>query len=155
MYNLSKYIITLLGIGFISKAPGTIGSFFSIIFFYILIDVFTQVTSVIFFIITLFIAKKCIDIYQYNNKKHDSSEIVIDEFLGINFILIFYDLFKFSNDLVMFFLIFIIFRIFDIIKIYPANWIDSNIKNSWGVILDDIIAGIYTILILIFLHALI
>ena len=52
----------------------------------------------------------------------------------------------------MFFLIFVSFRFFDILKIFPANWVDKKIKNSFGVILDDIIAGIYSILVLYLLN---
>lgn len=89
-----------------------------------------------------------INIYSNESENHDSSEIIIDEFLGINFILIFYEYFKFTNDLIMFILIFILFRFFDIVKLYPANWIDKNIRNSLGVILDDIVAGAYCVIIL-------
>jgi len=45
-------------------------------------------------------------------------------------------------------LIFLFFRIFDILKPFPANWIDKNMRNSFGIILDDIVAGIYTIITL-------
>ena len=87
-------------------------------------------------------------IYSDFVKQQDTSEIVIDEFLGITFILIFYDFVKFTNDILMFFLIFILFRLFDIIKFFPANWIHKNLKNSLGVILDDIVAGSYCVIIL-------
>ena len=52
------------------------------------------------------------------------------------------------NEFTKILLIFILFRFFDIIKPFPANWIDKNMKNSYGIILDDIIAGIYTIITL-------
>jgi len=50
-------------------------------------------------------------------------------------------------------LILLFFRIFDILKPFPANWIDKNLKNSYGVILDDIVAGIYTIITLTLINA--
>ena len=53
----------------------------------------------------------------------------------------------------MFVLIFVIFRFFDIFKFFPANWIDKNVKNSIGVIMDDIIAGFYTVVILFLINA--
>ena len=40
---------------------------------------------------------------------------------------------------------FIFFRLFDILKPFPIGWIDKNIKNSFGVIMDDIVAGIYSV----------
>ena len=103
--------------------------------------------------ITFIISIKLIDIYSNFTNKHDQSEIIIDEFLGITFILIFYEYIKFTNDMTMFFLIFLIFRFFDIFKFYPASWIDLNIKNSWGVILDDIVSGAYCVIILYTLNA--
>ena len=76
-------------------------------------------------------------------------EIIIDEFLGIYLIIIFsYDFEIFNNEFIKILLILFFFRIFDIIKPFPANWIDQNMKNSYGIIFDDIIAGIYTIIIL-------
>ena len=44
---------------------------------------------------------------------------------------------------------FILFRIFDILKPYPVNYYDKNFKNGFGVIMDDVIAGIYVVLSLI------
>jgi phosphatidylglycerophosphatase A len=148
MNRLTKMIVSLFGIGFIPLAPGTVGSFFSIIFFYIIFEYFSFVNIIIIFLFTFFISLKLINLYSSLSNKYDPSEIVIDEFLGINFIFIFYEYFKFTNDIFMFVLIFIIFRLFDIIKFFPANWIDKNIKNSWGVILDDVVAGFYCVIIL-------
>ena len=148
MNRFAKMIISLFGIGFIPLAPGTVGSFFSIIFFYIMFEYFSFVNIIIIFLFTFFISLKLINLYSSLSNKHDPSEIVIDEFLGINFIFIFYEYFKFTNDIFMFVLIFIIFRLFDIIKFFPANWIDKNIRNSWGVILDDVVAGFYCVIIL-------
>ena len=84
----------------------------------------------------------------------DSKEIVIDEFLGQSIpILFFYIIFyegSVSNHffLIIVFLSFIGFRFFDILKPYPINYVDKNIKNGFGVILDDLIAGFFTLIIL-------
>ena len=51
-------------------------------------------------------------------------------------------------------LIFIFFRIFDIIKIWPANFIDLRMKTAFGVMLDDVVAGIYTVLAVYFINKL-
>ena len=104
------------------------------------------------FLLVFILSIKLITFYSLVRNNHDSSEIVIDEFLGIFFIVIFYKYFNFINSIFMFFLIFVIFRFFDILKIFPANWVDKKIKNSFGVILDDIIAGIYSILVLYLLN---
>ena len=146
MFKFSKFFISLLGIGFIPLASGTFGSLFAIIFFYLILDYTSVLTLILFFIICFFVSLKFIKIYSFDKEIYDSSEIVIDEFLGIFLIIIFYDYIKFTNDLLMFLLIFILFRFFDIVKIYPANWIDINLKNSLGVILDDLVAGVYCVL---------
>ena len=87
------------------------------------------------------------------NRSNDSKHIVIVEFLGVFIIFLFYDLIFLLNDILTYSLIFILFRFFDIFKIFPSNYFDKHYKNGYGVILDDIIAGIYTVLTLIILNA--
>jgi phosphatidylglycerophosphatase A len=44
---------------------------------------------------------------------------------------------------------FFLFRLFDIIKIWPANWLDRSAPGGWGILLDDVVSGIYTRLALL------
>ena len=148
MNKIISIFTTLCGIGYSPIAPGTIGSIFSIVFLYFLIKFVSYSFLVIIFLIILFTSLKLIEKYSNLLKSHDSSTIVIDEFLGIFLIILFYDYLKFTNDFIMFLLILILFRFFDILKIFPINWIDKNIKNSFGVVLDDLLAGVYSIIIL-------
>ena len=152
MNKFSQIIISLFGLGFIPIAPGTFASLFSLIFFYLIYSYLSFIAMILIFLFIFLLSIKLINLYSYDKNDHDSPEIVIDEFIGIFFIIIFYEYFKFTNDKVMFFLIFIIFRLFDIFKVFPANWVDKKIKNSFGVILDDIIAGIYSVLVLYILN---
>jgi len=148
MNKIISIFTTLFGIGYSPIAPGTIGSIFSIVFLYFLIKFVSYSFLVIIFLIILFISLKLIEKYSNLLKSHDSSTIVIDEFLGIFLIILFYDYLKFTNDFIMFLLILILFRFFDILKIFPINWVDKNIKNSFGVVLDDLLAGVYSIIVL-------
>lgn len=148
MNKIISIFTTLFGIGYSPIAPGTIGSIFSIVFLYFLIKFVSYSFLVIIFLIILFTSLKLIEKYSKLLKSHDSSTIVIDEFLGIFLIILFYDYLKFTNDFIMFFLILILFRFFDILKIFPINWVDKNIKNSFGVVLDDLLAGVYSIIVL-------
>ena len=148
MNKIISVFTTLFGIGYSPIAPGTIGSIFSIVFLYFLIKFVSYSFLVIIFLIILFTSLKLIEKYSNLLKSHDSSTIVIDEFLGIFLIILFYDYLKFTNDFIMFFLILILFRFFDILKIFPINWVDKNIKNSFGVVLDDLLAGVYSIIVL-------
>ena len=148
MNKIISIFPTLFGIGYSPIAPGTIGSIFSIVFLYFLIKFVSYSFLVIIFLIILFTSLKLIEKYSNLLKSHDSSTIVIDEFLGIFLIILFYDYLKFANDFIMFLLILILFRFFDILKIFPINWVDKNIKNSFGVVLDDLLAGVYSIIVL-------
>ena len=149
MNKISQIFSTLFFIGYVKWAPGTIGSLFSLIIILILHNIVNKNEFIILFICILLMAIICIKIYSKLVNNHDAKEIVIDEFLGIYLIIIFsYDFEILNNEFIKIILILLFFRIFDILKPFPANWIDKNLKNSYGIILDDIVAGIYTIITL-------
>ncbi len=149
MNKISKIISTLFFIGYVKWAPGTVSSLFSLIIITFLHNIVNKNEFIIIFISVLLVATISIKIYSKSVNKHDAKEIVIDEFLGIYLIIIFsYDFEILNNEFIKILLIFLFFRIFDILKPFPANWIDNNLKNSYGIIIDDIIAGIYTIILL-------
>ena len=84
----------------------------------------------------------------------DPKEIVIDEFIGQSIPICLYefahDTTKETNEILIFyFIMFILFRIFDIAKPYPVNYYDKNFKNSFGVIMDDVCAGLYVVAVLV------
>ncbi len=143
MKNFTKYFVSLFGIGFISIAPGTFGSLFAIFFWYFLNDLFSIFYFIIFFLCVLSVSFYFTDIYLDNYKKKDPSEVIIDEFLGQSIPLLFIVNFNIYEVLIAF----VTFRFFDIYKIYPINKIE-DLKGSYGVILDDIVAGIYSLIIL-------
>ena len=92
--------------------------------------------------------------YIKDNKNKDPKEVVIDEFIGQSIPIYLYEIahetIKNSEEAALFYLyIFILFRYFDIKKPFPVNYFDKNFKNSFGVILDDVIAGLYVVLTLI------
>ena len=156
MIKLANFFVSLSFAGYIKLIPpGTFASFLSIIILFpiaeykiISLEIFVAVFIVIILLSLFFINK-----FSAHTQSHDSKIIVIDEFLGIYLILIFYDQIKIINPYVTMMVIFILFRFFDILKIFPANIIDKRLKSAFGVILDDLIAGIYTIIILYILNA--
>ena len=143
MKNFSKYFATLFGIGFISFAPGTFGSLFAILIWYVFIDLFSIFYFIILFLFIFSVSFYITDIYLDNYKKKDPSEVIIDEFLGQSVPLLFIVNFNIYEVLIAF----VTFRFFDIYKIYPINKIE-DLKGSYGVILDDIVAGIYSLIVL-------
>ena len=153
MNKISQIFSTLFFIGYVKWAPGTFGSIFSLITIIFLHNIVNKNEFIILFICILLMATICIKIYSKSVNKHDAKEIIIDEFLGIYLIIICsYDFKIFNNEFVKILLILLFFRIFDILKPFPANWIDKNMKNSYGIILDDMVAGIYTIITLAFIN---
>ena len=154
MKIFTKLFVSIFYIGYIKFASGTWGSLASILILYPFIK-FTFLSFealIIIFIILFFISNLFINYFSKFTNSNDSKHIVIDELLGIFIILIFYDFIFVYNDFITLTLIFLIFRLFDIIKMFPANYIDKNLKNGYGVIMDDIVAGIYTIFTLMTLN---
>ena len=154
MKNLTKFLISIFFIGYIKFAPGTWGTLVSLLIMYILFNLLSLplIILAIIFIFLFFISNYLINYFSLITNSHDSKHIVIDELLGIFIIFLFYDLIFLFNDILTYSLIFILFRFFDIFKIFPANIFDKNYKNGYGVILDDIIAGLYTVLTLIIIN---
>ncbi len=124
-------------------APGTFGSIFAIIIWYIFINFISIFYFIILFVIILSVSFYITGIYLDKYKKKDPSEVIIDEFLGQSIPLLF--IFNINTFEVL--VTFVSFRFFDIYKIYPINRAEE-IDGSYGVILDDIIAGIYALIVL-------
>ena len=154
MKIFTKLFVSIFFVGYIKFASGTWGSLAALLILFPIIKFSPLSFSglIIIFIILFFISNLSINYFSNFTNSKDSKHIVIDELLGIFSILIFYDLIFIYNDFITLVLIFFIFRLFDIIKIFPANYIDKNLKNGYGVIMDDIVAGIYTILTLMILN---
>tara|TARA_B100000780_G_scaffold258973_1_gene209682 strand:+ start:90 stop:584 length:495 start_codon:yes stop_codon:yes gene_type:complete len=152
--KLNILMLTMLGVGHSKYAPGTVASFITcliyILFFNLKINIIFLILAVSLIIIY---SVYSIDNYANSFSETDAKEIVIDEFIGQSIPVLTIYSFLEKNNLDGFILYtftsFILFRIFDIYKPYPINKIDQNIKNGFGVILDDIVAGIYSIVILL------
>ncbi len=150
--KISILIITMLGIGNSKYLPGTVASFVTcliyILFYIFQISIIVLILNVIIiFIFSVYI----IDKLNNSFSKVDAKEIVIDEFIGQSIpILTIYSFIEKNNLNYFIFLTlmsFILFRVFDIWKPYPINIIDKYMKNGFGIILDDIIAGIFSVLV--------
>ena len=153
--KFGKLILTMFNIGKLGKFPGTIASAITsiiyIIFFYFKIN---YLTLFLIFIFLLLISMYLINLLKNEFDEIDSKEIVIDEFLGQSVpILFFYVILLEASVSLDFFVIivlisFIGFRFFDILKPFPISYIDNNYKNGFGVVFDDILAGIFTTIVL-------
>ena len=144
MKILIENFVTLFRIGKIPFASGTLGSIFAIVIWFIFIQYFSIFYYYALIFIIFLISFRIVDYYLNIEKKEDPSEVIIDEFIGQSLPLLF--LLEFNIYEVL--LAFSTFRIFDIFKIYPVN-IAENMKGSIGVILDDLIAGVYSLIIVL------
>ena len=90
-------------------------------------------------------------------EQKDARQIVIDEVIGqsIPIVLIEYIAYlktqSFGVDLHLYVASFFLFRFFDILKPFPIRYFDKNYKNSFGIMFDDVLAGIYTLMVLLLL----
>ena len=138
-----KNICTVFGLGNFTKMPGTLGSIAGIFLGFILLNFFPIQLVLVFFIFLLALSFYAIKIYQKEVGLRDKSEIIIDEVLGQLLVLMFIEL-----EFLQFFFAFILFRFFDILKIFPANIIDKKYSDHYGVIFDDIIAAIHALIVI-------
>ena len=154
--TLNYLFVTCFGIGAFRFAPGTITSLVTTIFLYSLFHVINLSSNLIFviFLIVFIYSFYAVSEYIKFNENKDPKEVVIDEVIGQSIPIYLYEIshgsIKESQEAILFYLyIFILFRYFDIKKPFPVNYFDKKFKNSFGVIFDDIIAGLYVVLTLI------
>lgn len=148
--KIVNLIVTFFYIGNLAKAPGTFASLFVVIVFFIFSKFLSIPVFFLIIILTIGLAFCSIPIYTKNFKDKDKSEIVIDEVIGQSIALIPTLIFVGSNSQQFYscLLSFLFFRFFDILKPFPINLVDNNIKNGFGVMFDDVIAGIFSTIIL-------
>ena len=144
--------LTLFNIGKIKNAPGTAASFITCLLFLLLINIFN--ISIIFLFTLVIFAYSFVAINNSFDEfsSNDPQEIVIDEFVGQMLPLLAIPIYETLYLLPkMYYCIpaFLLFRLFDIWKPYPVSYVDKNVKGAIGIMLDDIFAGIYTIISLV------
>ena len=144
-------LITLFKIGKIKYAPGTIASFATCVIFFSLSNFLNLLLLTFFVLVISLYALIAINMSYESFDSEDPQEIVIDEFVGQALPLLAIPIYETLYSMPVFFyyiLSFVVFRFFDILKPYPINYIDKNTKDSFGIMLDDIIAGLFTIILL-------
>ena len=161
MKKINVLLSTFFGYGYLTKIPGTITSAVTTIFIYLAYEIlgYTNLKfSIIFFIFLFFYSFYAVKVSESEFENKDPRQIVIDEVLGqsIPLILLLYlnQTNKISISIEIYYILsFVFFRIFDILKPFPVNYFDKNYKNYFGIIMDDIMAGLYS-MILIYLISL-
>ncbi len=148
LFKPSHLFATLFGIGLLPLAPGTWGSLFGLILFFFT-GIYLSISQTSFFILLVLIIFSTFLICYFASKElsdddKDQKSIVIDELAGlwVAFIPV-SGIVMMKEFLIYSFLAFFYFRLFDIWKPYPINLVDENMKNYYGIVLDDLLAGFY------------
>lgn len=135
----ARGIATFFGVGFFKPAPGTMGSLASLVIWgpCVLYEVspiirFSLVLAV--FLIGWWATHKALPSFP----SQDPKEVVIDEVAGQGMALVWC-----PGSFVALSIGFVLFRLFDIVKPWPISWIDRKIKNAFGVMFDDLLAGLF------------
>ena len=134
------------GSGLSPKAPGTAGTLMTVPLVYFL----QQQTLLVYVLVTLFVLLTGSWVCGYAAKKlqvHDHSGIVYDEVAG--FLI---TMFMIPQSWVLMLIGFALFRFFDAVKPWPISWVDKNIHGGFGIMFDDVIAGIISLLCLMLLQ---
>jgi len=144
------FFLSFAWIGFLPKAPGTWASFAALSVPLIFKSLeWTWTLQLPFFLLVTLAASWVAQKVQRENEIHDPGWIVIDEVLGIWIASWFLPQISAETLLTLF----VTFRFFDIIKVWPANVIDKKMTTGFGVMLDDLVAGIYAgLLTALFFH---
>ncbi|HVN86942.1 MAG TPA: phosphatidylglycerophosphatase A [Candidatus Binatia bacterium] len=135
------FIASVAYLGYIPVASGTFGSLAAIPLFWFF-DALTNASPVISVVVFVaLVAGACwiADRADRYLQEHDSHKIVIDEVAGYVAATLFLPV-TWKTALAAFF----IFRVLDVIKPFPAGYIDANVAGGPGVVLDDVVSGIYS-----------
>jgi len=136
--NVLRLFVTLGPIGYLPFAPGTYGSAFACILLYFFPSVFAHPLFVAAFVVAALVALNSLTL-----ESNDPGYIVIDEVAGM--------LVAMAGQSISFLSLlagFLLFRLFDIVKPYPIRRVEV-FRKGYGILADDIIAGIFVNLLLI------
>ena len=161
MKKINVLLSTFFGYGYLTKIPGTVTSAVTVIFIYVAYEIleYTDLKfSITFFILLFFYSFYAVKDSETEFEKKDPRQIVIDEVLGqaMPLILLLYlnQINQIGTPIEIYYILsFVIFRFFDILKPFPVSYFDKKHKNYFGIIMDDIMAGLYS-MILIYLISL-
>ena len=151
--SFNSLFVTMFGLGKIKFIPGTFGSLATTIILFYCFHILNISSNIILIGLIIIFAYSfyAVSTHIKNNVNKDPGEIIIDELLGQSIPIYLYEIShgttKENNEALIYYSIFfILFRYFDIMKPFPVSFFDKNFKNSFGVIMDDIFAGLYVVL---------
>ena len=161
MKKINLIFVTFLGAGYIKFASGTFASLFTSIIFFYLFRFYISIEHFPILCLTMILvftyALYAIKTIENEFEQKDARQIVIDEVIGQTIPIFFIEYItflqnqSFGADFYLYVASFFLFRFFDILKPFPIGYFDKNYKNSFGILFDDVLAGIYTLIVLLLL----
>ncbi len=142
MHYFIVILATGFGVGYSPIAPGTLGTLIAIPVFYFLSIIpspLYEITLVGFFFLSVWISENAEAFF----RKKDDPRIVIDEIIG--FLIAMLWLPKTTRFIIIGFFL---FRFFDIFKPFPIRRLETRLKGGYGVVMDDVLAGVYANIVL-------
>ncbi|MEH6475825.1 MAG: phosphatidylglycerophosphatase A [Sneathiella sp.] len=130
--------------GLSPKAPGTMGSLAALPLGFLLLHFGGQLLLLEGIVVVFCIGLWSTHVYVTRSGKSDPGEVVIDEVAGQ-----WIPLLVAGTNPLLYLLGFALFRLFDIWKPFPISWLDQNVKGAFGVMIDDILAGLVALGVLI------
>ena len=142
MKRLAMLIATWFGSGYLPKAPGTWGSLAALPFAWVILTFSPGAlpllaASFVLLAVGVWASAR----HSATLGTHDAGEIVVDEVVG-QWIVLAIAPFSPLGWLVAF----LLFRFFDVVKPWPISWIDARVSGGWGIMLDDVVAGLFAAL---------
>ncbi|MES2673462.1 MAG: phosphatidylglycerophosphatase A [Pseudomonadota bacterium] len=140
--NPTHFFAFGFGSGLAAKAPGTIGTLAAIPVYWIIQEL-TWPLYVSWLIVTFALGVYWCDRSAKLLGVHDHGGIVWDEFVGY-----WITMFLAPKSWLCVLLGFVLFRIFDIVKPWPIGWLDQKVEGGFGIMIDDVLAGLYAFICL-------
>ena len=142
MKHFILLVATALGLGYSPIAPGTLGTLVAILVYYFLSNIpspLYEITLVGFLFLAVWVSGNA----EICFRKKDDQRIVIDEIIGFLITMLW------LPKTIRFVIIgFFLFRFFDILKPFPIRRFEKGFKGGFGVVLDDVVAGVYANIVL-------
>jgi len=142
MNHFILLLATGFGVGYSPIAPGTLGTIVAILIYYFLSEIsppLYEITLIGFFFLSVWVSGNAEIFFG----KRDDQRIVIDEIVGFLITMLW------VPKTIRFLIIgFFLFRFFDILKPFPIRRLEKRLKGGFGVVLDDVVAGVYANIVL-------
>ncbi len=137
-WHPASLLATWFGCGLLPKAPGTWGSLAALPVAFVIAALAGSWGLLAAAILATFVGVWAAGVYAARSGQADPQRVVIDEVAGQWLALV-----PVAQDLRLYAVAFLAFRFFDIVKVWPAGRIDRELKGGWGIMLDDVVAGLY------------